>query len=248
MDDQLVDPQIVTEPAADPRLDQVNIFLIREDITEPHDALTRDLGVALPVQVAGLEGELYLSRGAPRQPAWLPFLRSITGQPIPHERTPALSGVLFIRRGLRLLAITFGYGRHLIARDALEADFGLKVAAGLIDPEEIAVLDARSVEATSIQVRRQSSRGVTAAAIGFNVSREMLRAIAGPIADEDLGSRIVGSDGLARTPTPSRAALGAPQRSKRPKCLVGNRPVSDRLPRTMLPCTPFPPSMRIWKR
>lgn len=199
MVDQFVGPEPAVEREADPRLDQVNIFLIRADIAQPRDALARNLGPALPVRVAGLEGELYLSRGRPRQPAWLPFLRSITGQPIPYERAPALSGVLFVRRSARLLAITFGYGRHLIERAAIEADFGLKVAAGLIDPEEIAVLEARSVEATSLQVRRQSSRGVTAAAIGFNVSREMLRAIAGPITDEDLGSRIVGSDGLALT-------------------------------------------------
>lgn len=184
---------------SDARLDQVNVFLVREDIAGPADALTRGLGDPIPVNVGDLEGELYLSRGRPRTPAWLPFVRSITGEEIPYEREPALSAVLFVRRGARLFAITFGYGRHLLDRSALEADFGLKVAAGLVDPEEIAALDTRSVEATSIQVRRQSSRGVTAAAIGFNVSREMLRAIAGPIADDQLGSRIVGSDGLALT-------------------------------------------------
>lgn len=135
-------------------------------------------------------------------------MRSITGDPIPYERAPALSGVLFLRRDGRILAITFGYGRHLLQRTAIEADFGLKVAAGLVDPDEIAALDARSVEATSIQVRWQSSRGVTAAAIGFSVSREMLRAIAGPIADADLGSRIVGSDGLALTARLTAAELG----------------------------------------
>ncbi len=183
----------------DAMLDQVNVFLVRRDVDTPAEALSRDLGDPLPVGVDGLDGELYLSRGTARLPRWLPFVRSITGRPIPYERAPALSAVLFLRRGGRLFAITFGYGRHLLSRAALEADFGLKVAAGLIDPDEIAVLDARSVEATSIQVRRQSSRGVTAAEIGFNVSREMLRAIAGPIADEELGSRIVGSDGLALT-------------------------------------------------
>jgi|GEM_PF-1480606 hypothetical protein len=209
MNEGLIDRAVDgNEPDEDPRLDQVNVFLIQQDVTEATAALTRDLGEALPVRVAGLDGELYLSRGAPRLPTWLPFVRSITGQPIPYERTPPLSGVLFVTRSGRLLAITFGYGRHLIQRAAIEADFGLKVAAGLIDPEEIAVLDARSVEATSIQVRRQSSRGVSASAIGFNVSREMLRAIAGPIADEALGSRIVGSDGLALTARLQARELG----------------------------------------
>jgi uncharacterized protein (TIGR04141 family) len=208
MDQQAPGPVVAVDHDEEARLDQVNVFLVREDVTEPRDALSKDLGDPLPVRVADLDVELYLSRGTPRVPRWLPFVRSITGEPIPYERAPALSGVLFLRRSGRILAVTFGYGRHLLARTALEADFGLKVAGGLVDPDEIAALDTRSVEATSIQVRRQSSRGVTAAAIGFNVSREMLRALAGPIADAELGSRIVGSDGLALTARLHAANLG----------------------------------------
>jgi uncharacterized protein (TIGR04141 family) len=208
MDQQAPGPVVAVDHDEEARLDQVNVFLVREDVTEPRDALSKDLGDPLPVRVADLDGELYLSRGTPRVPRWLPFVRSITGEPIPYERAPAVSGVLFLRRSGRILAVTFGYGRHLLARTALEADFGLKVAGGLVDPDEIAALDTRSVEATSIQVRRQSSRGVTAAAIGFNVSREMLRALAGPIADAELGSRIVGSDGLALTARLHAADLG----------------------------------------
>jgi uncharacterized protein (TIGR04141 family) len=68
-----------------------------------------------------------------------------------------LSAVLFVQRGNRRFAITFGYGRHMLRREAIEPDYGLKAAAGLVDPGEIASLDARSVEATTIQVRRQTS-------------------------------------------------------------------------------------------
>jgi uncharacterized protein (TIGR04141 family) len=217
MNQQLPDPTTPFDAESDDaRLDQVNVFLVREEIGEPSQSLTRDLGEPLPVHLGDLDGEFYLSRGTPRVPRWLPFVRSVTGDPIPYEQTPSLSGVLFLRRRGRILAVTFGYGRHVLQRSSLEADFGLKVAAGLIDPDEIAVLDARSVEATSIQVRRQSSRGVTAAAIGFNVSREMLRAIAGPIADEELGSRIIGSDGLALT-----ARLRAPELGPRLDRILG---------------------------
>lgn len=87
----------------------------------------------------------------------------------------------------------------LLRPEALEPDYGLKVAAGLVNPGQIASLDARSVEATAIQVRRQSARGVTPGAIGFNVAREMLRAVAGRLIDEALGSRITGSDSVSLT-------------------------------------------------
>lgn len=192
----------------EPSLGQVSAFLLRPDVASFGDALREPLE-AHPVSAgSGLVGEFYLSRTVSREPKWLEFARSITGQPILYQPVPRLSGVLFLERGDHRFAITFGYGRHLLRPDATEPDYGLKVAAGLIDPEEIASLDARSVEATAIQIRRQSARGLTPGAIGFNVAREMLRALAGRLADEALGTRITGSDSVGLTAALDSHTLG----------------------------------------
>ena len=81
--------------------------------------------------------------------------------------------------------------------DALEPDFGLRTAAGLIDPAAIAECRLTRSEATVLQVRRQSSRGTGTRGIGLDVGREMLRAIAGELLDESIRYSEVTGSGLA---------------------------------------------------
>jgi uncharacterized protein (TIGR04141 family) len=204
------------EPAAEARsedthIDQVRVYLLRPEMRSFEAALLHPRAARpIPTDAAsGLEGVLYVSRRRSRPPRWVAFAESITGQAIEHPRPVRLSAVLFVQRGNRRFAITFGYGRHMLRREAIEPDYGLKAAAGLVDPGEIASLDARSVEATTIQVRRQTSRGTDPAAIGFDVRREMLRAIAGRVPDESIGTRIVGADAVGLTARLDAATIGA---------------------------------------
>jgi uncharacterized protein (TIGR04141 family) len=211
-DELMVEPVGNTEQAEEPEdatVNQVSVYLLRPEVGSFRDALRREVGEPIPVRAeTGLVGELYVARSTAASPRWLEFARSITNEPIEYQPPTRVSAVLFLERDGRRVALTFGYGRHLLRRDAIEPDYGLKVAAGLIDPEEIASLDARSVEATTIQVRRQSSRGVSPGGIGFNVAREMLRALAGRLTDPNLGARIVGADSVALTATLDVADLG----------------------------------------
>jgi uncharacterized protein (TIGR04141 family) len=208
----MVEPVEDTEQAAeheDATVNQVSVFLLRPEVGTFRDALRREVGDPIPLRAeTKLVGELYVAPTTATVPRWLEFARSIAGRPIEYQPPTRLSAVLFLERDGRRVALTFGYGRHLLRREAIEPDYGLKVAAGLIDPEEIASLDARSVEATTIQVRRQSSRGVTPGGIGFNVAREMLRALAGRLTDPALGARIVGADSVALTARLDVAELG----------------------------------------
>ena len=191
-----------------PNVGQFSVFLLRPEVESFREALRDALE---PIQLTAdgqLDGELYVSRSMSREPPWLDFVRSITNDPVEYQPAPRLSAVLFLKRGDHRFAITFGYGRSLLRPEVLEPDYGLKVAAGLVDPDQIASLDARSTEATAIQVRRQSARGVTPGAIGFNVAREMLRAVAGRLADEALGTRITGSDSVSLTAKLDTSTLG----------------------------------------
>ena len=196
------DRPVPLQPVEDPEaiVNQVSVFLLRPEIAAFADALRDDTLPAVALaSSSGLTGALYIARSESREPPWLPFVRGLASTDIPYDRPRRLSAVLFIERGDRRYALTFGYGRHMLLRDALEPDFGLKVAAGIIDPDEIASVDARSMEATAIQIRRVSSRGVDTRGIGLNIGREMMRAIAGRVEDATLGSRVVGSDSVGLT-------------------------------------------------
>lgn len=182
---------------AEPSINQVSLYALTPEVANFADALTVAADEVWAIDTPyGLRGELHLVRRRLPQPRWLDFLRAISDRDVTAPEGTRLSAVLFLERDARRFAIAFGLGRHLLRRDVLEPDYGLKVAAGLVNPEEIASLDSRSAASTAIQVRRQSARGVTPAAIGFNVTREMLRAIAGRLEDDNLGTRITGSDAV----------------------------------------------------
>lgn len=194
-------------------LNQIRVFLVKGGVELPDGALKEpDEGEPsyeiYPIDHAGLQGHLVLGSPAQRRPDWLSFLEELRGDEIDYEGNRHISAVLLIRRGDRAYALTFGFGRHLLDREATEPDFGLRTAAGLIDPNAIASVDSRAFEATVLQVRRQSSRGTGTRAIGLDVGREMLRAIAGQLLDDSLGTRITGSDSLGLTAALSASALG----------------------------------------
>jgi uncharacterized protein (TIGR04141 family) len=188
----------VTNEHDEPELQQIRIHLLNSDIQGFADAL-RDPTNAMVVPLrrgVGLDGEIYVARRTTDEPRWLEFLRGLADTDIEWMPSSRLSAVLFLARNGARYAITFGFGSLMLRRDAAEPEFGLKVAAGLVDADRLASVDARSIDAMSIQVRRQSSRGLQPQAIGFDVTREMLRSLAGPLQDEDLGTRIVGSNSV----------------------------------------------------
>lgn len=187
----------------EPEVQQVRIYLLDAAVATFRDAL-RDPEHATSVSLRtdlGLRGAIYVATRTSPQPRWLEFLRGLTAEEVDWSPSTRLSAVLFVERGETRFALTFGFGSLMLRRDATEADFGLKVAAGLVDPDRLASLDARSIDAMSIQVRRQSSRGLQPQAIGFDVTREMLRSLAGPLQNEELGTRIVGSNSVGLTGT-----------------------------------------------
>lgn len=192
--------------AAPAELAQLRAYLLRPEVTDFADALRSGARRVALRPDHGIEGELYLSAAPAAEPAWLDFVRALTDEPVEWRPTPRLSGVLFVRRGDAAFAVTFGYGSLMLRPEAIEPDYGLKVAAGLVDPRQLAQLDARSLEATAVQVRRQSAAGLEQSTFGFDATREMMRAVAGRVADEAIGTRIVGSKGLSisRPVTPSQ--------------------------------------------
>ena len=192
-----IGPQEIDSEAT-PGLNQISVYLIREGVGDYALALRSPnaLDSYELSDTAGIDGRLYVQPGALRTPTWLGFLQSLVGDDLPAYANEHVSAVLFVAHEGRTYALTFGFGRFLLDPDATEPEFGLRVAAGLVNPEQINAVDSRVLEATRIQVRRQASRGTTTQAIGLDMAREMLRALSGHVLDETLGTRVTGSESL----------------------------------------------------
>jgi uncharacterized protein (TIGR04141 family) len=186
-------------PTTGPSLNQISVHLLRADVVESESAFRApgELDRYDIDPTTGLSGALYVSPGSASLPPWHAFVDAISATPLREYHNQHVSAVMLLRQGGRTFALTFGFGRHLLDPDSLEPDFGLHVAAGLVDPSEVSVVDSRLVQTGRVQLRRQASRGATVRDIGLDAEREMLRALTGRVLDKSLGTRIGGADSLS---------------------------------------------------
>jgi uncharacterized protein (TIGR04141 family) len=97
----------------------------------------------------------------------------------------------------RRFALTLGYGRFLLEPDSYEHDFGLRVVLNAVDPDLIRSVDARTIDDVPMQTQRNASRGSPIGDFGLDVTRDLVRSIAGPPSDVSLGRYVAGADRLA---------------------------------------------------
>jgi uncharacterized protein (TIGR04141 family) len=143
----------------------------------------------------GVKAELFIQPGKPKPPRWASFF---TGQVGKGEfgKVSSSSAVLVAPVRDRSAALSFGQGRHLLAPDCWEDRFGLRVVLNSIDENRIRSIDKDTFEAIARHVREQASRGATTQEFGFDIERDLLRAVTGTPKDERFGRRLTGMDAL----------------------------------------------------
>lgn len=109
----------------------------------------------------------------------------------------------------RWLAVCFGMGFQELRPEALESQFGLKVALNRLGRERIKSIDTRRPEDATIQTRSQNSRIGEIFDFGVDTSSIILQAITGKSADDGFGGTLTGSDGLKLSCELSYDALDA---------------------------------------
>lgn len=140
---------------------------------------------------------LFVKPSHPSPPRWRDYVEPhVDGGGLPQLFGASSSGVLLVPASDRLLAISFGYGRHLVRSEAVVQDFGLKVVLNEIDPDLIKSLDARTFDELTINTRQGASRDSSLGAFTLDNSRDLLRSVTGRSADGGLGA-LSGSAALA---------------------------------------------------
>ena len=132
---------------------------------------------------------LFVKASHPSPPGWLSFVEGhVDGGSLPVILGASSSGVLLVPASGRLLAITFGYGRHLVRQETVVQDFGLKVVLNEIDPALIKSVDARTFDELTIHTRRGASRDSALGVFELDNSRDLLRAVTGRSEPGGLGA------------------------------------------------------------
>lgn len=144
------------------------------------------------------KGSIHLQAAPPHPPKWLSFLTSITSD-LPSLATNNASAVLFMFRGERLFALTFGYGRSLLIPGSWEEDFGLKVTLNSVDRDRIKTVDRMTLDAIGQHSRIQANRDASLGEFGLDLEQDFLRAVTGKPVDPALGTLLTGKDALSVT-------------------------------------------------
>jgi uncharacterized protein (TIGR04141 family) len=155
---------------------------------------------------------LFVKPSATSAPKWTALLAPhITGG-LDGLYNSSTSAVLFVETAGRIVALTFGHGRHLIEPELVVQDFGLKVVLNTVAYNQIKSVDARTVDELTLHTRRDVSRDSSFGAFGLDVATDLLRAVTGTTDREGLAGRLTGADALAlnsRAQVPELPGLAA---------------------------------------
>jgi uncharacterized protein (TIGR04141 family) len=177
----------------------LTVFLIKEEIQNPEDAL-KDPKILVRYELKStlpFQGCFYLKNPKINPPWWTEFVQSAISSRLKKLENISTSAIILIKTDSRIFAFTFGYGRHLLKPDSFEMDFGLKVALNAIDPDKLRSIDVKTFQDLIINTSRQANRSSSLDTFGLDISRDVLRAVTGEPRDLTFASRITGVDALA---------------------------------------------------
>jgi uncharacterized protein (TIGR04141 family) len=179
-------------------------FLIKKSVdTDDLDQIIEPptTGSIHPFRVPVLDGDrdsLFVKASVPHPPKWLRYVSGHIGSAeLPGMLGGAASGVLLVRSGTRMLALTFGYGRFLLRSESVEQDFGLRVVLNSVDPAQIKSVDARTFDELTVHTRRGVSRDSRLSVFELDVTRNLLRGLTGTAHADGLEGGLTGADSLA---------------------------------------------------
>lgn len=140
-------------------------------------------------------GQLFIKPPDAKPPMWAdlfdPYVR-----PGEFGEVSSSSAVLLVPIYKRWAALTFGQGRHLLTLNNFEDRFGLRVALNCIDEKKVKVIDKQSFDAIASQTLEQAARESNAREFGFDIERDLLKAVTGTPRHKDFGKRLSGKEAL----------------------------------------------------
>ena len=172
------------------------IFLLKEGITEETALRTGHGARRYDARFAdGTVGSLFVPASVPKVPPWHRFLAPAAPE-LPEIWASGSSALLLLPSDTHLFALSFGYGRTLLASGSWEEDFGLKVTLNSVDSTKLRSVDRMSFDAIGQHSKIQASREADISEFGLDLEQDMLRAVSGKPLDRSLGARLEGKDWL----------------------------------------------------
>src|SRR5258708_21398582 len=119
----------------------LTIYLLKQDFKEAQYLRTPVAAIQYSVKLSdALNGSLYVPPAKQGHPKWYSLVNPAV-EDLPNITTKSASALLIVPIKQATFAISFGYGRKLLAPGSWEEDFGLKVTLNSVDKHRIRSLD-----------------------------------------------------------------------------------------------------------
>lgn len=148
-------------------------------------------------------GNLYYGNSYVFPPSWVEkfFGSSFNNEDRSREEklkifSASARAVLLVNTKQRTFAITFGYGRALLNPGIWEERFGLKVAANVVDPENLRSIDKKNMSVTPKLAKEQIFKAGTMADFGIDIEQDLIEGMTGASRFPEFGKTVTGKDAL----------------------------------------------------
>jgi uncharacterized protein (TIGR04141 family) len=181
------------------RKERLSIYLAKEPTSADKDLVNvADSKDPIPLAVGNSEGTLYVKKERPGiAPPWTTIFTASENFPEGiFGSTKTVGAALIVRRAQHTFLLSFGTGFHLLNTDAIERDFGLRVALNSVNPDKLRSLDKSNYEDNPLNSRTQSTTEVDIFDLDMDSDLEMLYALTGASQVPIFGNQITGRDAL----------------------------------------------------
>lgn len=178
----------------DNSLQSLTIYLLKPDLE--HEQIIKDIGrrIYQYFDIDGYRYHVYGKRRHDHPPAWIPFFegRLVNGM---YWQSDSPGIVLLLQVDEYMYALAFGQGRHLLSPDCFEDQFGLRVVLNSV--RKIKSLEKKTFNEIYGHTITQSAFDAEVGLFGFDVEKDLLRAVTGKLEEFRLGERMSGVDSLS---------------------------------------------------
>lgn len=182
---------------------KIAIFLHKDTVQSFEDCIkvkARDSSDIHAVKNSiGISGKIYIHHFTVKPPEWKTTLEKLTSETISLNDNSSNKAVVVFKYKNRYLSLTYGYGKSMLDEDTIERNFGLIVAANLIDPKKIRSLNSMTIEDTIVDTQKQAVNFSTQENFQINQNSEILKSVSGAPNLETTAKFIVGSDSITAT-------------------------------------------------
>lgn len=177
---------------------------LHKDSTKNFDDCIKDKSLKLSTvhrvkSDIGLEGRIYVHEPTIKLPSWKATVDSLSIDEISIKESASNKAVVVFKNKSRFMSVTFGYGKSMLEESTIERNFGLIVAANLIDSSKIKSLNSMTLEDTILDSQKQTFIPSTQDKFQIDPNAEILKSIAGSPTLETTAKFLVGTDSLTAT-------------------------------------------------